>query len=168
MRNIVTVKADKKVALCVFTRMLLLSMILSSLFVNPEKGVCVSKMDDHEKQVRDFVAAFNARDIAKMLELADDKIQWLNIDGAKISIETEGKAARKASMEKYFSERATCKSSLEWVQTAGNRITAREIAHWTSKSGAKEQSSLSVYEFQGDKIIRVYYFPAERESSPKK
>jgi hypothetical protein len=36
--------------------------------------VCVSKIDDHEKQVRDFVAAFNARDPDKMLELADDKI----------------------------------------------------------------------------------------------
>jgi hypothetical protein len=168
MRNIVTVNADKKVAFCVFTRMLLLPMILSSLFVNPEKGVCVSKIDDHEKQVRDFVAAFNARDLTKMLELADDNIQWLSINGAKISIETEGKPALKASMEKYFSECSTCKSSLEWVQTAGSRITAREIAHWTSKNGPKEQSSLSVYEFHGDKIIRVYYFPAERESSGNK
>jgi hypothetical protein len=168
MRNIISVKADKKVAFCVFTRMLLLPMILFPLFVNPGKGVCISKIDDHEKQVRDFVAAFNARDLAKMLELVDDKIQWLSINGATISIETEGKAALKASMEKYFSECSTCKSSLEWVQTAGSRITAREIAHWTSKSGPKEQSSLSVYEFQGDKIIRVYYFPAEREISPKK
>src|SRR5262245_55749352 len=166
MRNIVTVRADKKVAFCVFTRMLLLPMILSTLFVNPEKGVCVSKIDDHEKQVRDFVAAFNIRDLTKMLELADDNIQWLNVNGAKISIETEGKAALKASMEKYFRGCSTCKSSLEWVQAAGSRVSAREIAHWTSKSGQKEQSSLSVYEFQGDKIIRVYYFPAERESNP--
>lgn len=168
MRTMVTVKAGKNVAFWVFTRLLLLPMLLSSLFVNPEQGVCVAKIDEHEKQVRDFVAAFNARDLAKMLELADDKIQWLSIDGAKISIEAEGKTALKASMEKYFSECSTCKSSLAWVQVAGSRITAREIAHWTSKSGPKEQSSLSVYEFQGDKIMRVYYFPAESESRPKK
>jgi hypothetical protein len=150
----------------VITRTLILITTLCSF--NSEHIALGPPIDDHEKHVRDFVAAFNARDITKMLELAHDNIQWLSIDGAKISIETEGKAALKASMEKYFSECSTCKSSLEWVQTAGSRITAREIARWTSKSGPKEQSSLSVYEFQGDKIVRVYYFPAERESSPKK
>ena len=153
-------------AVKVITRTLLLLTILSSFY--SENTVLGSRIDDHEKHVRDFVAAFNARDLNKMLELADDNIQWLNVNGVKISIETEGKAALKASMEKYFNECSTCKSTLEWVQSAGSRVSAREIAHWTSKSGPKEQSSLSVYEFQGDKIIRVYYFPAEREGSPKK
>jgi hypothetical protein len=156
----------KSYALKVITRTLLLLIILSSF--DSEHTVWGSPLDDHEKRVRDFVAAFNARDLTKMLELADDNIQWVSIDGVKISIETEGKAALKASMEKYFSECSTCKSSLEWVQTAGSRITAMEIARWMSKSGPKEQSGLSVYEFKGDKIIRVYYFPAEREGNSKK
>ena len=123
---------------------------------------------DHEKQVRDFVAAFNSRDLAKMLEFTDDNIQWLSVNGAKISIETEGKAALKASMEKYFDGCPSCKSSLESVQTVGSRVTAKETASWTGKNGPREQSSLSVYEFQNNKIIRVYYFPVETETASRK
>ena len=119
--------------------------------------------NDQEKQVRAFIEAFNTRNLDKMVEAVDDGIQWLSVDGAKISVETEGKKALRESMEKYFKSCPSCQSSLEWVQVAGSRVTAKEKASWTSKSGPKEQSSLSVYEFQGGKIIRVYYFPAEAE-----
>lgn len=43
--------------------------------------------------MREFVEAFNARDIDVMLALADENVQWLIVDGAKVSVETEGKAA---------------------------------------------------------------------------
>jgi len=119
---------------------------------------------DQEKHVRDFVEAFNARKIDAMLELVDENVQWLSISGAKISIETEGKEALRQSMGRYFSSCASCKSSLEWVQKAGSRVTAMERASWTSKTGPKSQSGLSVYEFGGDKIVRVYYFPAEKDT----
>jgi hypothetical protein len=168
MRTIYFLKRSKKPAFNVINHKLFLIVVIFSLSINSVTGTSESPIFDHEKQVRDFVAAFNARDLSKMLELTDDDIKWLSINGAKISIETEGKTALKTAMEKYFSECPTCKSSLEWVQIAGSRITAMEIARWTSKSGPKEQSSLSVYEFQGGKIARVYYFPAEVEVPPKK
>jgi hypothetical protein len=60
-----------------------------------ERSVSAISIDDREKQVREFVEAFNTRKIEKMLELADENIQWLSIDGVKISVETEGKKARK-------------------------------------------------------------------------
>lgn len=119
-----------------------------------------------EKQVRAFVEAFNSRDIDVMLALADENIQWLIVDGAKVSVETEGKAALRESMVRYFRSCPSCKSSLEWIQRAGSRVTAMERASWTGKSGAKSQRSLSVYEFRGDKILRVYYFSAEVDSPP--
>ncbi len=114
-----------------------------------------------EKQVRAFVAAFNARDIDAMLTMADENIQWLIVDGAKVSVETEGRLKLGESMRRYFRSCPSCKSSLEWTQRAGSRVTAMERASWSGKSGPKSQSSLSVYEFRGDKILRVYYFPAE-------
>lgn len=116
---------------------------------------------EQEKRVRDFVEAFNARNIDLMLELVDENLQWLSVDGAKVSIETQGKAALRQSMMRYFSSCPSCKSSLEWVQSAGTRITTMERASWSSQSEVKSQRSLSVYEFSGDKILRVYYFPAE-------
>ena len=132
------------------------------------RNVCAVSIDDREKLVREFVEAFNAREIEKMLELADESIQWLSIDGVKISVETEGKKALRDSMEKYFRDCPTCKSSLEWVQLAGSRVTAKEKASWVGKNGPKEQSGLSVYEFRNGKILRVYYFPADIEPDRNK
>jgi hypothetical protein len=114
-----------------------------------------------EEQVREFVAAFNARDLDKMIDAVDDGIQWLSVDGVKVTVVTEGKKALRESMERYFRECPSCKSALEWTQVAGSRVSAMERASWTAKGAAKSQSGLSVYEFRGGKILRVYYFPAE-------
>lgn len=116
-----------------------------------------------EKLVRAFVAAFNKHQVDKMLELVDEQVQWLSVNGSKITIETEGRQALRASMEKYFRSCPSCQSSLEWLQVAGSRVTAKEKASWQSKGTTKAQSSLSVYEFQRGKILRVYYFPVEPE-----
>jgi hypothetical protein len=123
---------------------------------------------EQEKLVREFVEAFNARKIDVMLEMVTEDIQWMMINGSKISIETEGKAPLRESMVRYFSSCSSCKSSLEWIQIAGSRVTAMERASWSGKSGPKAQRSLSVYEFRDGKIQRVYYFPAEADTSQVK
>ncbi len=117
-----------------------------------------------ERRVREFVTAFNERNIDGMLALADENIQWLSINAATVSVETEGKDKLRQSMEKYFRSCPTCKSTLESVRPAGNRVTAMERATWSGKNGIKSQRGLSVYEFREDKILRVYYFPAEVEA----
>lgn len=118
---------------------------------------------DQETAVRRFVDAFNARDIDAMLAAADDGIEWASVDGSKVTIETAGKAALRDSMRKYFAQCPSCKSSLEWTKASGSRVAARERASWTSASGPRTQTSLSIYEFRAGKIARVYYFPAERD-----
>jgi hypothetical protein len=111
--------------------------------------------------VREFVAAFNARNIDAMLAAVDENIQWLSISEAKVSIEAEGKNALRESMERYFRSCPSCKSSLEQIQKSGSRVTAMERARWSGKNGLKSQAGLSVYEFRNGKILRVYYFPAD-------
>ena len=139
----------------------------STLSEGKERKYYLFAEGEQEKRVREFVEAFNARKLDVMLELAAENIQWMHIDGAKVSIEAEGKAALRESMERYFKSCSSCRSSLEWVQIAGSRVTAMERASWTGKGGAKSQRSLSVYEFRGDKILRVYYFPAEADTLPQ-
>ena len=117
---------------------------------------------DRETLVREFVAAFNTRNIEGMLEVADENVQWLSIKETKVTIETEGKKALRESLERYFRGCPSCKSSLEWVRQSGSRLTAMERASWRDKSGGlKSQAGLSVYEFRNGKILRVYYFPAD-------
>ena len=143
---------------------LLLVTLVIVLAVSAVPDSSLSRFNaDHESQVRDFVAAFNDRNLDSMLSMADENIQWLSIDGAKITVETEGKAALRKSMESYFRKCPSCRSSLEWIRSAGNRVTALERASWTGKNGPLTQKSLSVYEFNAAGIVRLFYFPAERE-----
>lgn len=142
----------------------ILTLIAFVLLLSVKLTTATTSLPEQEKQVRDFIAAFNERNLDGMLEATDEGIQWLSVDGAKIAVETEGKKALRESMEKYFRSCPSCQSSLVWVQSAGGRVTALERASWRAKSGARAQSSLSVYEFRNGKILRVYYFPVEAET----
>ena len=41
-------------------------------------------------------------------------------------------------------------------------ISTVEIASWMGLGGQKSQTGFAVYEFDGNRIKRVYYFPEER------
>jgi hypothetical protein len=117
---------------------------------------------DREALVRKFVDAFNRQDPDAMMTMMAPNIQWLSIDGEKISSEGSSRDAIGASMKKYFKSCPTCRSSLAGVVATPNRLTAVEIAQWKKGAVDKEQRSVSVYEFSGALISRVYYFPAEQ------
>ena len=116
----------------------------------------------NEQRVRDYVAAFNRHDLDTMLSMVTEEIQWLSAAGDKITVETQGKAKLRESMEAYFKSTPSVKSELEWVKATASRVAALERAAWQGKSGPRSQASLSVYEFDGKLISRVYYFPAEK------
>ena len=116
----------------------------------------------NEERVRDYVAAFNKREIDTMLSMVSDDIQWLNVAGDKITVETQGKPQLRESLAAYFKSTPSAKSELQWVQVTASRVAALERAAWQSKSGPKSQASLCVYEFRDALISRVYYYPVEK------
>ena len=126
------------------------------------KSLAADGQKSNDQRVRDYVAAYNQRNIDTMLRRVTEDIQWLSMAGDKITVETQGKPKLRESMAAYFKTSPTAKSELEWVQATAARVAAREKASWQGKSGSKSQSSLSVYEFRGGLISRVYYYPAEK------
>jgi hypothetical protein len=118
---------------------------------------------DQEALVLRFVDAFNAHDVEAMAAIADDGIQWVTIDGARVSVETDGKTALRTILQRYFAQCPTCRSTLEWTRVSGSRVAARERASWTTAAGPRTQTSLSVYELKDGKILRVLYFPVEKD-----
>jgi len=111
--------------------------------------------------VERFVAAFNAHDSEAMAEFVTEDVTWLSISGKNVVVEVEGKRELIASMNAYFTSCPTCQSELSDIISTPSRVSTIEIAHWQGKSGPRSQRSLSVYEFSGRLIQRVYYFPAE-------
>jgi len=116
----------------------------------------------NEQRVRDYVSAFNNREIDTMLGMVSDDIQWLSVAGDKITVETQGKPQLRESLAAYFKSTPSAKSELQWVQVTASRVAALERAAWQSKSGPKSQASLCVYEFRDALISRVYYYPVEK------
>ena len=116
---------------------------------------------NHETVVRKFEAAFNKHDVAAMTALVADDVQWLSVNGDKLSVETSNKAALSAWLTSYFKNCPSCHSEFEAVMVAGSFVTVHERAVWEGKSGPKTQRSLSVYEVRNGLIRRVWYYPAE-------
>ena len=143
------------------TRTGLILLALIYLVVTPE-SFAAETPKPNEQRVRDYVSAFNEREIDTMLGMVSDDIQWLTVTGDKIVVETQGKPQLRESMAAYFKSTPSAKSELQWVQVTASRVAALERAAWQSKSGPKSQASLCVYEFRDALISRVYYYPVEK------
>ncbi len=115
----------------------------------------------HTQIVQGYIEAFNARDVDAMLSMVSDDIQWLNLDGQQLMEETGDRAALGRAMRDYFASGDACTSRLSQVFATGSRVSALEVAVTPSAEGPQEQRCLSIYEFAGQLIKRVYYFPPE-------
>lgn len=112
------------------------------------------------KTVREFMDVFNEGNLEKMLTYTAKDIEWLSVAGQKINIEAAGQDALKKSLEGYFKGTEIGKSTMETAYQSGRFVTVRERVRWKSKSGEdKTQASIAVYEFEGEKIKRVWYYP---------
>lgn len=115
---------------------------------------------DPRQVVERFLEAFNRHDVEAMLALAHPEVQWLSVDGDKISVETAGQAALRDSMKSYFTSLPSARSTFESILVAGPYVTVVERARWQGKSGERTQAALAVYEVREGKVRRVWYYPA--------
>jgi uncharacterized protein len=117
------------------------------------------------KTVRQFIEAFNSRNIDAMMNLATDDVKWFTLAGDKLTTETADKASLRKFMEGYFKSCPTCKSKITNVNQNGNRVTMTETAPWETAKGKQSSDSFAVYEFSGGKIARVYYYAEPAKSN---
>ena len=96
-----------------------------------------------------------------MAQYVTEDVQWLSVNGDKITIETSGKENLVAAMSGYFKSCPSCQSQLEDFTVLGSRVSVVEEASWRRNGELRSQKSLTVYEFSNNLIHRVYYFPAE-------
>jgi ketosteroid isomerase-like protein len=61
------------------------------------------------KVVQEFVAAFNSHDVDGMMKLVSEDVEWLNIKGNEVDLQTVGRSATRAAMKGYFSSTPTTK-----------------------------------------------------------
>ena len=108
-------------------------------------------------QVRKFVDAFNRQDVSDMLALTTHDVRWMSVDGDTVSVETRDANELRSAMNDYFESRPSSLSVLLDISANGIFVTTLEQAGTRERRG---QCATAVYEFAGDLIRNVWYYPA--------
>lgn len=112
--------------------------------------------------IENYLRAYNARNIDSMLNMVTDDVEWVIIAGTGISVENSGKQTLRMVLTGYFDQDPSVHSEIEAVMVTGSLVSVRERIHLQSKDGPGSLMSLSVYQIQGNKIQRIWYFPAQK------
>ncbi|MCW8875731.1 MAG: nuclear transport factor 2 family protein [Kangiellaceae bacterium] len=129
---------------------------------------------DRLSLVEEYIEAFNARDIQQMLSRVTDDIHWMSIMETKAAVETSTKQALAVALKDYFVQVPSVKTKWIKTNTFGSWAFGVEQVTWLSSKSASGQSgdqngmqmkiqcSLSVYQFEGQLIKSVWYYPAQK------
>ncbi len=112
--------------------------------------------------IHNYITAFNAQDTDAMLEMVTDNVERLTVDGETITKETNSKEELRSAMVDYFKSCSTCKLRLVNTFSLGSKVSVSEIESFQTRNGPQVQKSVSLYEFSGPLINRIYAFPIEK------
>ena len=112
--------------------------------------------------VRTYIDAFNKHDIPAMAERVAPDFVWFNVTSDRATVEVKGRDSLRKTLSNYFEGTPTVRSEIDGVASAGDYVSFREKATWTSLLGQRSQSSLAIYEVKGGLITRAWYFPAAK------
>lgn len=135
----------------------LISALFSALVISP-----LALAADATTTVKQFVNAFNQRQISTMLELAAPNMQWMSVTGQSIATETSSHDQLKKAMLRYFASVPSAQSALLQLNQSGQFVYALEKASWLVKDQEKSQCSMAVYELANNKIQHVWYFASHQ------
>lgn len=121
-------------------------------------------MIEREKIIKNYIENYNQFNIDRMFVDFDDRIVFENIQNGETNMSLNGLAALVEQAEQakaYFTERTqTIKSYNHFDNTCEIEISYRAILAMDFPNGLKKGQELnlsgkSIFEFEGDKIIRL-------------
>ncbi|HWM90277.1 MAG TPA: nuclear transport factor 2 family protein [Thermoanaerobaculia bacterium] len=140
------------------TRLLLCALFLVAVPSLAQEAPAAPEPEPQQVVDR-FMDAYNRHDVEAMLALAHPDIQWLSVDGERISVEASGHEALRDSMTRYFASLPSAGATLEKTMSAGPYVSVVERARWKGDKGERSQAALAVYEIREGKVRRVWYYP---------
>ena len=116
---------------------------------------------DNRQIVSEYVEAFNSKNITSMLKYMHNDIKWMNVEGDKISLETNNKQELKQAMADYFKGSGSAEATMSQMLSYGTFVSGIEKVEWLSKEKMKSQCSAVIYQFKEALILNVWYYPAQ-------
>lgn len=124
----------------------------------------MANMTNREMVIKRYIDSYNSFDIANMVADFDDNIVFENIQNGETNMSLVGLTAVKQQAEQakaYFSERTQTIKSFNHIDNRSeieidyNAILAMDFPNGLKKGQALNLSGKSIFEFNGDKIIRL-------------
>ena len=111
--------------------------------------------------VREYVAAFNAKDLDAMMRVVASEMVWMSVAGDSLTDVGRGIDAFRALIAGYFRAVPSARSELSTIDATGPWVTTHERTRWTaSTSGIGGQTSLVVYEVRDGLIRHAWFYPS--------
>lgn len=124
----------------------------------------MANMTNREMVIKRYIDSYNSFDIANMVADFDDNIVFENIQNGETNMSLVGLTAVKQQAEQakaYFSERTQTIKSFNHIDNRSeieidyNAILAMDFPNGLKKGQELNLSGKSIFEFNGDKIIRL-------------
>jgi hypothetical protein len=111
--------------------------------------------------VREYVAAFNAKDLDAMMRVVASEMVWMSVAGDSLTDVGRGIDAFRRMIAGYFRAVPSARSELSTIDATGPWVTTHERTRWdASKSGGGGQTSLVVYEVRDGRIRHAWFYPS--------
>jgi hypothetical protein len=120
---------------------------------------------DIPQRLQGFIKASNDHDVEALVQATAPGLRWMSVEHDKLNIEVVGHDDLRSWLHGYFNATPDARSSIGPITVDGHFASVVETASYTDEAGKPaQQSSLSVYEFGSDGLIRnVWYFPAHAQ-----
>lgn len=112
------------------------------------------------ERVLDFIEAYNAHDVDKMLTMVSADIRWMNVDGIRIRLQAAGREALGTGMTSYFAGLPSARAEVRDIRQLDDFVTVVEAAIWDDNGRSQAQCAVSVYQLTAGLIANVWYYPA--------
>ncbi|MCC6244838.1 MAG: nuclear transport factor 2 family protein [Gemmatimonadaceae bacterium] len=113
--------------------------------------------------VREYVAAFNAKDLDAMMGKVASDVVWMSVSGDSLTDVGRGVDAFRQLIAGYFRAVPSARSELITIDATGPWVTTHERTRWeASPGGVGGQTSLVVYEVRDGLIRRAWFYPSLR------
>ena len=111
--------------------------------------------------VREYVAAFNAKDLDAMMRVVASEFVWMSVSGDSLTDVGRGVDAFRRMIAGYFRAVPSARSELRTIDATGPWVTTHERTRWdASPSGVGGQTSLVVYEVRDGRIRHAWFYPS--------
>lgn len=111
--------------------------------------------------VREYVAAFNAKDLDAMMRTVASELVWMSVSGDSLTDVGRGVGAFRELIAGYFRAVPSARSELRQIEATGPWVTTHERTRWNAApAAASGQSSVVVYEVRDGRIRRVWFYPS--------